>query len=197
MVTAPDTRYRISAEQFLAMVESGILPAKPRLELLRGELWRIPVQTPLHRALVVLLHDALLERYPFGPFHVAARSTIWALPDSLPEPDLAVVRGDAELFLQRLPRPEDTVLVGEVVVTTMAVAREKAGLYAEAGFPLYLLVDAVRRTCDVYSEPGPDGYRLTRHHAVGDPMALPEARAPLDLGEVFPAAASEPVADQA
>lgn len=179
-------RYRISAEQFLAMVESGVLPTRPRLELIRGELYMAASQGPLHRGVVVRLHNLMADRFPRGAFHIADQCTIWAMPDSLPEPDVAVVRGPETDYYARLPRPEDTVLVVEVAVTAMAEAREKASLYAEAGFACYLLVDAVRKSCDVYTDPGPAGYRLIRRHTMGEPMTLPGATSPLDLAEVFP-----------
>ncbi|MEO1171201.1 MAG: Uma2 family endonuclease [Myxococcota bacterium] len=85
-------RRRFTVDEVLQMVEAGILSADEPIELLEGELVVVHPQGPSHRSLTVRVHRRLESVYGAG-FHVQDHSPIAVAPDSLPEPDVALIRG--------------------------------------------------------------------------------------------------------
>ncbi|MBA2321966.1 MAG: Uma2 family endonuclease, partial [Deltaproteobacteria bacterium] len=106
-------RRRFSADEVLRMVETGILGEDEPVELLDGELVTVTPQGPMHRALAVVVHDLLRAAFGEG-VHVQDHSPIAAEPYSLPEPDVAVIRGAARDFLERHASGADVVLAVEI-----------------------------------------------------------------------------------
>jgi Uma2 family endonuclease len=120
----PPTR-RFSVDEVLRMVEVGILSEDEPLELVDGELFVVPPQSPPHANLTALLADRLRTAYGDG-YIVRVASPLVARPDSLPEPDLALVRGSYADFGTRHPRGDEAVLVVEVARSSVRIDRKKA-----------------------------------------------------------------------
>jgi Uma2 family endonuclease len=99
---------------------------------------------------------------------VQDHSPIDAGPDSQPEPDVAVVRGDPRDLLDRHPSGADLALVVEISVTSHAEDRAKAAVYARAGVPEYWQLDVPARRVVVRTEPDGVEYRATRLVADGE-----------------------------
>ncbi len=76
--------------------------------------------------------------------------------DSEPEPDVAIVRGPAESY--RHAHPATAELVAEIAVTSVAIDRVKAQIYAEAGVKEYWIVCPEEKVVEVYRQPSPSGY---------------------------------------
>jgi Uma2 family endonuclease len=148
------------------MVESGALEGQP-VELLDGLLVEhMSPQGPAHTAVVMRLsrHFASAEGW------LMVQLPLEVLPDSEPEPDLALV--DHEPSPTRHART--ALLVVEVAVTSHSVDRgSKAALYARAGVPTYWLVDLPGRAVEVRTEPGEGGYRQQRTYPLGDRVPAP------------------------
>lgn len=162
MSLAPDVpRHRFTAAEVLRMVEVGILAEDARCELLHGELVAMSPQGPLHRSRAVKIHQ-LLERAFGDGFHVQDHSPIAAGPEDLPEPDVAVVRGDVDDYVLHHPTGADVPLVVEVAVTSHAIDRMKAGIYATAGVEVYWLLDPTRRVLWEHRAPRDGAYSLVR-----------------------------------
>jgi Uma2 family endonuclease len=79
------------------------------------------------------------------------------LADSEPEPDISVVRGAESDFDERHPNTAELVI--EVAVSSAALDRENASLYAEAGVKEYWIVLALERRVEVYLCPERGRYR--------------------------------------
>jgi Uma2 family endonuclease len=99
------------------------------------------------------------------------------LVDSEPEPDLAVVREDADGYTTRHPNAADVELIIEVSDSTLAGDRaDKGRIYARAGILCYWIVNLVDRKVEVYTSPsGPTaapGYARRQVHAPGDLITL-------------------------
>jgi len=124
---------RFTSEEILRMVEGGILDEDEHLELLEGELIVVSPQNPQHAALAAKLQQLVAVVAP-PDTHLRLHSPIAAGPESLPEPDLALVRGRAEDFLDHHPRGEDVLLVVEIAVTSQAADRLKVRIYGKAEF---------------------------------------------------------------
>jgi Uma2 family endonuclease len=147
-----------TVDEVYRMVDAGILAEKEHVELLDGELRPMTPQGPEHVRLTVALRDRL--RQAFGPgFHVQDHSPVRLDDYNLPEPDIAVIRGEPDAFYSRLPCGKDIALVVEIAMTSQARDMEKAPLYAGAHVPIYWIVDIERRTLTIHEDPGTDGYR--------------------------------------
>ncbi len=160
-------RHRFTADEVLRMVEVGVLDEDAPVELLDGELVTSSPQGPRHSRLAVLIRDLLARALGSG-VHLQAHSPIDAGPWSLPEPDVAVVRGDARALLDRHPRPDELVVVLEISVTSQSVDRAKAELYARAGVARYWNVDVGARTLRDHADPDPVAGEYRRVTVVGE-----------------------------
>jgi Uma2 family endonuclease len=94
---------------------------------------------------------------------VAVQSPLRLFEDSEPEPDLLVLRPPLERYQDRLPTPEDVLLLVEVADTSLEFDREvKLPLYAEAGIPEVWLVNLKENLLEVYRDPRGGRYREIR-----------------------------------
>ena len=147
-----DPIWRLSVDQYHAMISTGILTTDDPVELLEG--WLIPnmPKNPLHRATTRLIRQALEQIAPPG-WYVDSQEPI-TTQDSEPEPDVVVVRGDTLQYLDRHPGPEDLALVVEVADATLQRDRTfKKRLYARAHIPVYWLVNLPECRLEIYTEP--------------------------------------------
>ncbi len=84
---------------------------------------------------------------------VRIRSTL-TLADSEPEPNLAVVKADEQIYRTRHPGPGDVDLVIEVADSTLPGDRaDKGRIYARAGLAVYWIVNLVDQQIEVYENP--------------------------------------------
>lgn len=155
-------RRRFSIEDVQHMLSAGILHEDEPVELLEGELIVMSPQGAAHSALLTEIRDLLAGAYRGRPVHIRVQCPLIAGAESLPEPDLAVVRGAPREYLEAHPAGRDALLVVEVAATSQAVDRAKAGIYAAAGVPALWLLDLAEGRLEVHTEPGPGGYRFTR-----------------------------------
>lgn len=175
-----------TAEEVLRMVETGILSEDERVELLEGELVVVGPQGPEHQTFTERLRRRL-EAAHGDRLHARIHSTIQASGDSLPEPDVAVLRGQVDDCLHRLPVGTDLVLAVEVSQTTQTADRRKAELYARSGVPVYWLLDLAARRLEVRSHPLPEGeYAERRTYDESDEVPVPETGSSLLVGDLLP-----------
>jgi Uma2 family endonuclease len=171
-------RRHFTADEVLRMVQAGILAEDEPVELIAGELIVVSPQGPRHRALTVRVHRAL--EAAFGPgHHVQDHSPIDAGVDGLPEPDVAVVRGDEGAFLERHPAGPDLALVVEISVTSHAFDAAKAEIYARAGVAEYWQIEVPERRLIVRTDPVGSAYRVTRLYLDGDEVEVGERSLPV------------------
>ncbi|MBX6312718.1 MAG: Uma2 family endonuclease [Isosphaeraceae bacterium] len=170
-----DPLFRLGVEQYLEMVRAGILTPDDRVELLEGILVAKMGKNPPHILATKRILRALAGALPAG-WHVAEGDPI-RTPDSVPEPDCAVLRGTDEDYRDRLPEPSDVALVVEVAETSLARDRGlKRRAYALPAIPTYWLANLVDRRIEVYTDPtGPadePAYRAVAHFGPGDEVPL-------------------------
>jgi Uma2 family endonuclease len=120
-----------------------------RTELIRGIVIEKMSKSPLHAAIAKRLYDVILAQLPSGL--VVRREDPLALTDSEPEPDVAVVRGEERQFFSIHPSTAEWVI--EVAVSSPALDRENAALYAEAGVKEYWIVLGAEQKIEVYQRP--------------------------------------------
>ena len=144
---------RFSVDEYHRMIRLGILTDEDHVELLEG--WIAPKmpRTPRHDGTITLLyHRVLGPLLPQGWF--CRGQSALTTPESEPEPDLAIIRGDEHTFLKRHPGPKDMALVIEVADTSIRRDRViKARIYARAGIPHYWIINLSAARVEVFSEP--------------------------------------------
>jgi hypothetical protein len=171
--------HRFTAEQYLRMVETGILTEDDRVELLDGEIVEMtPIGAP-HAAGVDRVNEAFLA-YPRQEVYYRIQGPIQVGSDSVPQPDFAVLRRRADFYREALPGAGDVLLVVEVADTAgLHDRRLKTPLYARGGIVEAWLVDLAAGRIEVYREPCPAGYRQQAVSGPGEwltPLALPGCR---------------------
>ncbi|MBI4607183.1 MAG: Uma2 family endonuclease [Planctomycetes bacterium] len=176
---------RFTVEEYQRMGQAGVLSEDDRVELLEG--WIVPkmVHNPRHDATIAHLSKVLERFLPVGS-HIRVQSVI-TTETSEPEPDLALVVGEATRYLKHHPRPGETLLVIEVADSSLASDREfKGSIYARARIPVYWIVNLVDDAVEVYTDPSGPGpapaYRTHRTFARQD--TVPLALAQKELGAI-------------
>ena len=158
----PEVRRRISR---LSVPEYHLLDEcnenGRRTELIRGLIIEKMSKSPLHRTICSRLYKLLLAQLPDG-------CSVWkeeplTLADSEPEPDLSVTRGRESDFSKA--HPSTAELVVEVAVSSPALDRENASLYAEARVAEYWIILGLERQVEVFRLP--ENGRYQQHSVVG------------------------------
>ena len=166
----------LSVEACEALVEKGLVDE--RTELIRGILVKKMSRSPLHSDLTKRIFLRLLSFQRNGYAVFSERPL--RLVDSMPEPDVMIVRGVDGDF--RIKYPTTAVLVVEVAVSSVAQDRENASLYAEAGVSEYWIVLGNERQVEVYRQPENGVYQQKRLYLAGETLActsMPELQAVL------------------
>ncbi len=145
-------------EQYHQMIQLGILTDDDPVELLEGWLvYKMP-KNPPHRITTKLTRDALDQILPSG-WYVDTQEPI-TLSDSEPEPDVVIVRGATQDYVDRHPTAQDIALVIEVADSTLERdCTFKKRLYARAGIPIYWIINLVDRTIEIYTQPENEDYQ--------------------------------------
>ncbi|MBI4604694.1 MAG: Uma2 family endonuclease [Planctomycetes bacterium] len=135
-----------------------------RTELIRGIVIEKISKSPLHRTIAALLYKQLLAQLTAG-------CSVWkeeplTLADSEPEPDIAVTHGRESDFAKAHPTTAE--LVAEVSVSSPALDRENASLYAEAGVKEYWIVLGLEQKVEVYRRPENGRYQEQSLFGLGE-----------------------------
>ncbi len=171
-----DRLYRLSITQYHEMARAGILKEDAPIELLDGLLVTKMTRSDLHIATVRKGFRLLDRALPPGWF-VVKEDPIVVPRLSEPEPDLAVIRGEIDDYLDHKPGPKDVALVVEVSVSSYLEDRgRKWTIYARAAIPYYWIVNLNENRVEVYSEPAGKGqrasYRTVQHFGRDDMIPL-------------------------
>ncbi|MEM6446699.1 MAG: Uma2 family endonuclease [Cyanobacteria bacterium P01_D01_bin.123] len=149
---APEPTWQFSLEQYHAMVRSGILTDDDPVEFLEGWLVLKMPKRPPDRVAMRLLRSTLERIIPTG-WYVDSQEPI-TTADSEPEPDVVIVRGRTQDYLDRHPAATDLALVVEISDTTLQRDRElKKRTYSRANVDIYWIVNLPERQVEVYSFP--------------------------------------------
>ena len=168
--------YRLTVEQFEKMIDAGVFPDRPRVELLGGVLFRKMTKNDPHDFAVDFLGSVL--NHLLEPAWLAREEKSIVLGKFWrPEPDIAVVRGPRERYRKRAPRVEDLGLLIEVCDATYSKDRGiKWRGYAAAGVGTYWIVNLPQKRIEVYSQPSGQGktagFQDARFHGTDDEVPL-------------------------
>lgn len=165
-VAAAPAMYRFTVAQYHRMIEKGILTENDPVELLEGYLVLKMPRSPEHDSALSVLQELLGPLRP--PGYIIRGQCAATIDQSEPEPDLVVARGDRSTFRTRHPGPSETALVIEVSSSSLARDRgDKARIYAQAGIPVYWVVNVVDEQIEVFTQPsGPTAAPAYAHQDV-------------------------------
>ena len=165
-------RYRLSVRQYEKMTAAGVIAEDDPLELIEGLL---VTKMSRNRPHIVAGNKGLkvLSRILPPGWHVAKEDPIVASDWSKPEPDLAIVRGDAEDYLDHDVTASDVALVIEIAESSLSIdQKDMARVYSTSGIPVYWIVNLIDHQGEVYTAPGPDGYHSSEILKPGQEVAV-------------------------
>lgn len=143
---------RFSVARYQRMIETGIITPEDQVELLENYVVLKMPSNPPHAGTIRFMTGTLVRATPAG-WSVGVQLTV-SLPDSEPEPDFGIVRGDTRTYLTRHPNPNDIGLLIEVANTSLLRdRRDKARIYARAGIAVYWIVNLEDQRIEVYTQP--------------------------------------------
>jgi hypothetical protein len=166
---------RITVEQYHKMHEAGIYMDGDRVELIEGYVLEKHVRNPPHETALRRLTARLPRRLPPGWFLQILGAI--ELPDSEPEPDGALLRGDETACDGRPPTPADIVMVVEISDSSRAFDRRiKGRVYSRVAIPTYWIINVVSNVIEVYTDPDPvadpPAYRTRTDYLSGQDVPL-------------------------
>ncbi len=142
---------RWTRREYGRLIDLGVLHEDEPLELLEGRLVVAEPRRAPHATAIDLAAEAL--RRAFGPgWRVRVQLPLALGRASEPEPDVAVVRGEARDYLAE--HPTTAALVVEVADASLHLDRRvKARIYARAEIADYWIVNLVDRVVEVHRDP--------------------------------------------
>lgn len=185
MLAAGITRHRFTVEEYHKMAEAGVFSEDDRVELIDGE---VVEMTPLgwRHARCVSSLNMLLARLAGDRYVLSVQNPITVDEHGEPQPDIALVR---ELPAERLPGPEEVVLVVEVSDAALPYDKNiKLPFYACVGFPEAWIVDLQSEVIEVHASPRPSGYARTSRYDREDGQLRSDETLPdlaLPVGEIL------------
>jgi Uma2 family endonuclease len=172
-----------TVDSYHRMIETGILTGGDHVELLEGQIIEMNPQLPPHAATTQRAFR-YLDRLLDSVAYLRMQLPVTLRPESEPEPDIAVVRIDANEYGDRHPTPDEIFLIIEVADSTLLNDRQKKALvYAKANITDYWILDVNTQQVYVFREPTPEGYRQEAVLAANTmlaPVAFPDITIPLN-----------------
>lgn len=167
---APVARFLWDADRYEEAVARGIFTSEDPIELIDGEIiTHLSPQKSPHATANSLVDGAL--RIAFGPGFVFRTQLPLRLGlQSLPEPDVAVVRGSPRDYLEGHPRTAE--LVVEVSDSSLVIDRgRKLRLYAREGIPEYWIVNLAEDCVEVHRRAVGEVYGEVKNFRRGESIA--------------------------
>jgi Uma2 family endonuclease len=179
-------RWRFTADQYLALCDTGFIPPDQHTELIEGEIFVVPTPGPLHASCQMALTRLFMAREG-DRFVVWTENAVRLGDDSVVRPDVALLRPEPNEYCLRVPNVSDVLLAVEVANTSLSHdRRRKLPLYARHGVPEVWLVSLPERRLEVHRDPHGRRYREMMVHGDGErvaPMCAPAVA--VDVGNVL------------
>jgi hypothetical protein len=173
---------RWTVDEYHQLINAGVFAHDEKFELLEG--WIVPKisRNPPHDVSLDLTQELLRSRLPSG-WRLRIQSGI-TTSDSEPEPDIALVRGSAQDYSNRHPRPADIAAVIEIAESSLAEdRRDKARVYARARIATYWIINLIDSQLEVHTDPTGDApvpaYRARAIFSPNDSVQLIIAGQPI------------------
>lgn len=184
----------LDSKAYFQLVEEGLLAPDDRVELLEGILVAMAPQQPAHAATVWWI-GGVLDRLVTRRAIIRSQLPFLAGARSVPEPDLAVVPWNEDLW--QMEHPDRCLLAVEVADSSLAQDRlTKARIYAAAAVADYWIVNLRNRTVEWFSAPDPAAriYTAGGVAAGSERLSLTALGLHVAAGDLFPPQRQSPPA---
>lgn len=169
---------RITTAEFLRMSDAGVFDSSSKIELIDGELERMPPPYRAHSLLQGSVYAQLVAL--FGAERVCMEIGIDLGNDTVVGCDVVLLR--SAMIENRLIRADEIELAVEIAETTL---KKDTGIkltkYASGAIPTYWVVDGARSLTHVYRQPIADDYARFDVVQFGQPIAVPGTDATIIL----------------
>jgi Uma2 family endonuclease len=170
--SVPVKHWAFTVDDYMRMLEAGILREDDRIELIEGEIIEMSPIGDLHAGSVIRL-TMLLTRLVGLVAFVSVQNPIRLDSYSEPQPDIALLKPRKDYYAQAKPTPSDVLLVVEVADSSVHYDRNiKVPLYARAMIPAVWLVDLQAEAIEVYTQPANGAYQQLQVMHRGDRLTL-------------------------
>jgi|SRR5687767_592871 len=184
LLDLPEVRervHRVTVPDYHRLGQLGVISED--VELLRGIIVDKMSKSPLHEFIAQKLMKLFARQIP-EKFEVRREGPL-TLADSEPEPDISIVEGKPEDWLNSHPSRASVVI--EIAISSLHLDRSKAEIYAEAAIPEYWLIRGDEYLVDVYRQPTNKGYVERITLTANDTLKCGSiAELQIDLKEIFP-----------
>lgn len=167
--------HRVTVTRYERMIERGVFGEDEPVFLWHGRLVEKMPKGPRHNSSSNKLLKAMDRLMPDGWF-TEHEAPLALSDDTMPEPDVKIVRGDLADYEDRVPSVQDVALVVEVADSSLAVdSGDVLETYAREAIPVYWIVNLPGRRIEVHSRPsGPaNPPRYAEHHSYGPGEEVP------------------------
>ena len=173
MMSAELQKWHFNVEQYYRLAEAGVLKPDDRVELIEGEIIKMPPIGSFHAACVARFVPQFTKSTNID-VTVWIQNPIRLSDFSEPVPDVALLKPREDFYAERHPGPEDVLLIIEVADTTLLSDRNvKIPLYARFGIPESWLVNLPEKIIEVYYDAIDGRYRKSLKFKRGDVLQSP------------------------
>ena len=166
-------RWHFNVDQYYRLAEAGVLQPDDRVELIEGEIIRMPPIGSPHAARVTRISYALRDVFEKRAI-ISVQNPVRLDDFSEPVPDVALLQPHEDFYAAQHPTPEDVLLIVEVSDSTTFTDRNvKVPLYARAQIPEVWLVNLPKQVIEVYSEPAEGKYQKAVTFNPGEVLTSP------------------------
>ena len=183
---APPSAKKWTRQEFMDLGAQGLLEGR-RAMLIEGEIWEEGMMNPPHATGIQKASRWLHRAFPTG-FDIRGQMPLDLGAETMPLPDLVVVRGSTDDYSRRHPIAGDVALIIEVADTSLKFdTTTKVEYYALAGIPEYWVVDTVNRVLIVHRNPVGPAYQSKQTLAPSDSIAAASApNSVVSIGDLLP-----------
>lgn len=180
-------RKLFTTAEYERLMERGVFNEEVHVELIRGG---IVEMTPIgfrHVGVIINLEGLFGSLVGSGNVAVSTQNALWLPNNSVPQPDMALLKVPRTRYVRQRPTAGDVLLLIEVSDSTLAYDRGvKMSLYAEAGIAKAWIVNLVQDVIEAYSQPSLGSYTQTQTYGRGMPVSLPaELEGAVSVDEVL------------
>lgn len=190
---------RFTVTEYARLIDDGFFAADEQFELLDGLITPKMSRNPPHDAVLNRIRRRL-ERSIRAGWMLRIQSAL-SIGESVPEPDIAIVRGDDADYASRHPNASDAPLIIEVANTSLTEDRTyKLQIYAKAGIGSYWVVNLIDQQIETFEKPvvhDTPRYLQQATFRIADLMVLPEhlwTESRIPVSDLLLAGGHEPVA---
>jgi Uma2 family endonuclease len=181
------TKKLFTVDEYYRMAEAGILPERPRTELINGEIIEVSAMGSLHAAVVSGVTDLFVPLFK-GKALLRPQLPLRINKYNEPMPDIVLLKPRADRYSSSHPGPSDTFLVIEIAATSLKYDRDvKLPMYAEFHLPEIWIADLRNQLLLVYRDPTGKSYKTALQFRAGDRLCCPAFRRSLSMSAIFSA----------